>query len=235
MILLTGASQGIGLACARELLARTDSRVVVTGRDGGRLTKAREGLPGEHRARFEGRVADQAREDDVAALSAWVAESPEPLEGAILGVAANPLHTDGPSRIHALGAATIAATIRTNCAHTLLLTAALLERMRRQRHGTLIWIGSLAAHRGLPGGGLYAATKSFLIGLAQTARQEYGGRGVRVHLVHPGPVRTPRIGALSEGFTQRHGIAVAEADVVARRMIDLFLSGDGGPVEVDLC
>lgn len=129
---------------------------------------------------------------------------------------------------------TIDATIRTNCTHVLRLSAALLGRFRRQRSGVLIWIGSQAARVGLPGGALYGATKAFLSGLAVSAHHEYAGRGVRVHLLHPGLVRTPRTAAVADGFAARHGLVVAEAADVARQVVDVFLAGDAASVEMDL-
>ena len=48
-----------------------------------------------------------------------------PLEGAILTVGVNPLYREGPRRLHSLDAATIDATIRTNCTHALRMSAAL--------------------------------------------------------------------------------------------------------------
>lgn len=234
MILVTGASQGIGLACARMLLERTNAPVLITGRGEAKLRAARAGLPAPHQERLRTLVCDQGVFEDVEALCDRLAATDEPLEGAILAVGVNPSYDEGPRRIHALSTATIEATVRTNCSHTVLLTTAVLARFHRQRAGVLVWIGSQAAAAGPPGSGLYCATKSFLSGLARAAHNEYASRGVRVHLAHPGLVRTPRTAAVAEEFSARHGVAVAEPDEVARRIVTVFLCGDAGEVEVDL-
>jgi short-subunit dehydrogenase len=117
----------------------------------------------------------------------------------------------------------------------MLLTAALLDRFRCQRVGVLVWIGSQAQSVGLPGAALYCATKSFLSGLARAAHREYATRGVRVHVAHPGIVRTPRTAAVADAFARRHGLRVAEASHVARQVVDLVLDGDPAAVEVNLC
>jgi NAD(P)-dependent dehydrogenase (short-subunit alcohol dehydrogenase family) len=168
------------------------------------------------------------------ALATFLSRMEQPLEGAILCVGANPMYTEGPRHIHSLSAPTIEATIRTNCTHTFLLTTAILQRLRRQGGGVLIWIGSLAQKIGLPGAGLYCATKAFLTGLARTARHEYAGRGVRVHLVHPALVRTPRTSAVIDRFAVAHGLKVAEASEVAREIVDRFLAGEPADLEVEL-
>ena len=80
-------------------------------------------------------MCDQGVYEDVEALCERLAAADEPLEGAILAVGVNPSYDEGPRRIHALKAATIEATVRTNCSHTVLLTTAVLARCHRQRAG----------------------------------------------------------------------------------------------------
>ncbi len=234
MILVTGASEGIGLECARALLERTDTAVLVTGRDAEKLERAREGLPERQRERFRTHVCDQGDARAVGELIELLTPPSAVLEGAILTVGVNPIYSDRPRRLHALDAATIENTIRTNCTHTVRIAAAVLGRVRRQRAGTLIWIGSRAARTGMPGAALYGATKSFLSGLAVAAHREYARGGVRVHLLHPGVVRTPRTRAVADAFAAKHDMVVAESADVARRVVDVFLAGDAAVVEMDV-
>lgn len=234
MIVITGASQGIGYACAKALLERSTAPVLLTGRCPEKLRAARESLPARQRERVSTRVCDQG---DAGAVDRLIAELAAPemvLEGAILTVGVNPRYREGLHRLHALDASTIDATIRTNCTHALRMSAALLGRFRQQRGGVLIWIGSQGARAGLPGAALYGATKAFLSGLAVAARREYAGRGVRVHLLHPGLVRTPRTAGIADEFAAQHGLEVAEAADVAERVVDVFLAGDPADVEVNL-
>ncbi len=234
VIVITGASEGIGYECAKALLERTAAPVLLTGRCPEKLQRAREALPAQQRERVRTRDCDQGDPGAVDELIADLAAPELPLEGAILTVGVNPLYAEGPHRLHTLDASTIEATIRTNCTHTLRITAALLGRFRRQRGGVLIWIGSRVARVGVPGAALYGATKAFLSGLAVAAHREYAGRGVRVHLLNPGIVRTPRTIAVADDLAAKHGLAVAEAADVARRVVDVFLAGDAAAVEMDV-
>ena len=234
MILITGASQGIGYECAKALLARTTGRVMITGRSDVRLEEARAAVPSADRDRLLLQVSDQSSAEDVAALGTLLGDPATPLEGAILAVGQNPMYTEGPERLHAVDPAIADAVIRTNCTHTLRLTSAILKRFRRQKTGVLIWIGSRAYKVGLPGAALYCATKAFLSGLARTADHEYAACGVRVHLLNPGLVRTPRTVGVIDRFAARHGLVVEDAAEVAARIVSVFLSPGLEPVEVDL-
>ena len=234
MILLTGASQGIGYECAKSLLARTDARVMITGRSVVGLERARAGTPDAQRDRLLLQVCDQSRPEDVEALGALLGDPGTQFEGAILGVGLNPMYTEGPQRLHAVDPAIADAVIRTNCTHAFRLTGTILERFRRQRSGVLIWIGSQAYQVGLPGAALYCATKAFLSGLAHTAHLEYSESGVRVHLLNPGLVRTPRNSKVIERFAARHGRVVQDAGEVAARIVSIYLGLVREPVEGDL-
>jgi len=233
MILITGASQGIGFECARTLLSRTGATVMITARSQAGLERAQAAVPARDRDRLLTRICDQDDRAGVESLVRAVMDAPS-LDGAILNVGVNPAWTQGHRRIHTLDAGTIEAAIRTNCTHTLLLTAAVLDRLRVQRSGVLIWIGSQSSRGGLPGAALYCATKSFLSGLARAAHHEYAGRNVRVHLLHPGVVRTPRTAAVADRFAQTHQLCVHEPEDVAGRIVTRFLRSEASCVEVDI-
>jgi short-subunit dehydrogenase len=234
MILITGASQGIGYASACLLLERTQLEVLITGRCESRLRAARENVPESFRRRLQIRSSDQACRADIDSLCAFVADPATPIDGAILTVGANPVYTEGPRRLHSLDPATIETTVQTNCTHTLLLTTAILDRLRKQNGGVLIWVGSQAQKIGMRGAGLYCATKSFLSGLAASAHNEYAGRGVRVHLVNPGLVRTPRTAAVADRFAAVNNLSISEAADVAGRIVDLFFCRNSPDVEISL-
>lgn len=234
MILITGASQGIGYACAKALLARTDAKVLITGRDAPRLAAAREGVPPSQRERLFTRVCDQGCHGDVHRLGTFIASREAELEGAILNVGINPAFREGPRRLHTVSAATIEDAVRTNCTHLLLLTGAILGTLWARRAGTVLWIGSRAPVVGMRGAAVYCASKAFLAGLARSTHNEYASRGVRVQLLHPSLVRTPRTAATVDRFAAAHGQPVHSADDVAASIVEHYLCPSGDAVEVNL-
>lgn len=233
MILITGASEGIGFACARALLQSTGSTVLITGRSTEKLDRARDRLPDWVRQRVVTMASDQRSRADVEDLMGRLREAD--IEGALLTVGVNPLYACGPRRLHAVSADIIESTIRTNCTHTVLITAWLLQRFRRRGGGVLVWVGSQAQAVGMPGAAIYCATKSFLSGLARATANEYAHFGIRVHLAHPGLVRTPRTEAIADRFAGLHGLSVADVDQVGGKIADLIIAGDPDTLEVDVC
>ncbi len=67
---------------------------------------------------------------------------------------------------------------------------AFLPILKRQGHGTLIFIGSEAALRGSRKGSIYCASKFAVRGLAQALRDECSKSGVSVSIINPGMVKT---------------------------------------------
>ena len=75
-------------------------------------------------------------------------------------------------------------------AHALLMRY-VLPKLKLQKHGDVIFIGSEAALDGGKNGAMYCASKFALRGLALSLREECSKSGVRISLINPGMVKTP--------------------------------------------
>jgi NAD(P)-dependent dehydrogenase (short-subunit alcohol dehydrogenase family) len=64
--------------------------------------------------------------------------------------------------------------------------------------GAIVFVSSASAELGLPGQVAYTAAKAGIVGMARTLAAEWGGRGVRVNVVMPGMIGTPKVRALPE-------------------------------------
>ena len=214
-VLVTGASSGIGLACAQAFLAAGDT-VVAHYRSGGAVVERLAVT------RTEGKVIPVAC--DLAAEQGCIDLMRTAGRVDVLVHSAG-IWNDGP--IRSLTRDTLEQMFRTNTfsAYYLAREAALV-----MARGSMVFIGSTAGQRGEPGHSHYAGSKAALWGLVQSLAQELAP-AIRVNLVSPGWVRTPMAEATFavEGRLERIVSAiplrrVAEADDVASAV--LFLADD---------
>ncbi len=77
-----------------------------------------------------------------------------------------------------------------------------LKHMMEAKSGKIINVASVAAVKGVVGGGNYAAAKAGLIGLSKTAAREYGRFNINVNVMCPGATKTYNVEKLSEKIQQ---------------------------------
>lgn len=182
--LVTGASQGIGLACARALVA-DGANVLIMGRRADALEAARNGLREDYpEVRIEMFAGDAVNEDDVKAALAFASTMGGRLE-ILVSVVGNP--TFMPILMRDL--AGVREEIDTN-----FLTGYLMVRHGAPllpRGGSIICISSAAVTQ--PGWGLavYSAAKAALERFVKAAALELGKAGVRVNALRPGATLSP--------------------------------------------
>lgn len=91
-----------------------------------------------------------------------------------------------------------------------------LPGMIERRQGTVINIASLAAFQGVPGMGLYSATKSFVVTLTEAIGEETRGSGVRVFAVCPGFIDNDHFYSRAGHDRQQIIVPISGPDVVIR-------------------
>lgn len=173
-VVVTGASSGIGLACAQRFLAAGD-RVVAQYRT--RRAPVAE-LAARHPGRLVAVQADLATEEGCIALVAAA------------GVPDVVVHSAGiwnDGAIRSLTREALEEMFRTNTFSAYYLSR---EAARVMPAGNLVFVGSTAGERGEPGHSHYAGSKAALWGLVQSLAQELAP-SIRVNLVSPGWVATP--------------------------------------------
>ncbi len=174
-VAVTGASSGIGLACARAFLAAGDAVVAHcrTGRTA--VEELRREFGPERVAPV---AADLSREEGCVAL----VRAAGPLDVLVHSAG---IWNDGA--IRTLTAENLEKMFRTNTFSAYFLAR---EAARSMNHGSMVFIGSTAGERGEPGHCHYAGSTAALWGLVQSLAQELAPE-IRVNLVSPGWVRTP--------------------------------------------
>ncbi len=219
VVLVTGGSRGIGLACARRLQAAGE-RVAVTYStsappeegDGPPLLALR---------------CDVRRSGDVDAAFATLEETLGPAE---VVVAAAGITDDG--LLLKMSEERFSGVLETNLTGTFRVAKRALAPMLRARRGRIILISSVVAYLGNAGQTNYAASKAGMIGFARSLAREVAGRGVTVNVVTPGLVDTAMLAALDE--SQRGALLgrvplgrLAEPDDVAAAVEFLASPGAG--------
>ena len=179
--LVTGGTAGIGLACAR-LLAREGASVIVSGRDAERGKAAAAGIDGS--VRFV-----QADLADIESVKSLVAQAGD-VDILVNNAASFPAALTVDQEVTAFEK-----TFDTNVRGTYFLAAGLVPGMLRRRHGSIINVTSMVASKGVPGAGVYSASKAAVESLTRTWAAEFGSHGVRVNSVAPGPTKTEGVEA----------------------------------------
>jgi 3-hydroxy acid dehydrogenase / malonic semialdehyde reductase len=179
--LVTGASAGIGEACA-TVLAQAGARLVLAGRRRDRLEALAAKLPTpSHVIELDVRARGEV-EAALSALPAPFGEVDILINNAGLGLGMEPAHAASLDDWDTM--------IDTNCKGLIYVTRALLPGMVQRNRGHVVNLGSVAATYPYPGGNVYGATKAFVHQFSQNLKADLVGTRVRVTDVQPGMVET---------------------------------------------
>ncbi len=183
-ILVTGATSGIGEACAR-LFAQHGARVLICGRRADRLAQVHATLLASG-AEAHWFALDVRNQRDVAAAIAALPEAWQTIDvlvnNAGLSRGLDPVQDGNLQDWEEM--------IDTNLKGLLYVSRAVLPSMVARGSGHVINIGSIAGHEVYPKGNVYCATKHAVAALTKGMQLDLLGTGVRVTTVDPGMVET---------------------------------------------
>lgn len=181
IVLVTGGSKGIGLACARRLADRGD-RVAVTYHS----SPPPEGLFGVRCDVTDGAQVDAAfgavEEHFGGTVEVLVSNAGVTKDGLLLRMSEDDFTT----------------VLDANLTAAYRVTKRAAKGMLKARTGRIILMSSVVGLLGQAGQSNYAASKAGLVGLARSLARELGSRSITVNVVAPGPVATDMTAALSD-------------------------------------
>ncbi|HUF24609.1 MAG TPA: SDR family oxidoreductase [Vicinamibacterales bacterium] len=197
VVAITGASAGIGLACAARF-AGEGASVALSARRGEKIAALAEELTAAG-ARAIAVPGDVTNDADVQALVDRAVETFGRLDVMVANAGAGyhgTLEDTPPDVARRL--------MDVNFIGTYLAARAAMRVFTRQGSGHLIVISSIVGRRGIAGSAVYGATKAAQLGFAESLRTEYLGTGIDVTVVFPVATETEFHSAMRRDY----GVAV---------------------------
>lgn len=176
VVLITGASSGVGQSTAR-LLSQRGYQVFGTSRN----PAAAEHIPGVEMLPLDVRADDSVR----ACLDAVTQMAGR------LDILVNNAGYELAGALEEISVDEAKAQFETNFFGIVRMVRAVLPMMRRQTHGQIITISSLSGISPIPFMGIYSASKFAVEGYTEALRHELRPFGIRVSLIEPGFLHTP--------------------------------------------
>ena len=220
VVVVTGASSGIGAELARSL-ARLGHDLVLVARRADRLEELAEELRAEHDRAVLVHAADLTTRAARDGLIGAIADA-----GLTIAGLCNNAGYGLAGRAWSLDLDDDRGQIELNVTALHDLTLLVLPGMVERGAGAVLNVASVAAFQPLPGMATYAATKAFVQAFSEALHSELGGTGVSVTTLYPGPVPTEfgdRAGVQPD--EELPGFLVVQATDVARQAVDAMVAG----------
>jgi NADP-dependent 3-hydroxy acid dehydrogenase YdfG len=185
IVCITGASSGIGAACA-DVFAALGCKLILVARRWARLEQIAKRLSSEQDVSIFTGELDVRKQAEVEVFFDTL-----PLEWKPIDIIVNNAGLSrGLAKLHEGSIQDWEEMIDTNVKGLLYVTRAVLPDMVSRNSGHVINIGSIAGHQTYPGGNVYSASKFAVTGITRSLRMDLLGTEIRVSTVDPGLVET---------------------------------------------
>lgn len=185
IILITGASSGIGEACAR-LLAENGAKLILCARRKERLDKLTQELEESFGTQSLGLQLDVCKKDEVESVLSSLPEDWKAIDVLInnagLALSSDPIQIGSFENWDRM--------IDTNVKGLLYVSRSVIPGMLHRNQGHVINIGSIAGQECYPAGNVYCASKHAVRAISKSMRLDLLGSQIRVTEIAPGAVET---------------------------------------------
>jgi 3-oxoacyl-[acyl-carrier protein] reductase len=201
-ILITGASRGLGLGIARNLVAAGYCVIAVARKPDKELTAAIAEAKRGKRGALHFISFDLGKVEDIPNFVKSVRDEFGPLFGLVNNAA---LGLDGV--LATMHNSQIEELVRVNTLSPIVLSKYVVRSMMSERAGRIVNVASIIGFTGYSGLSVYAATKASMLGFTRSLAREVGRLGITVNAVAPGFLDTD----------MTHGLAGEQRQQVTRR------------------
>ena len=210
IIVITGASQGIGRALAEAFSKEKKSQIVLVSRNKDKLDEVAS-LCNKNGAETLVLPCDVTQMSDVAVMGEEVKS-----QWGVPDVLINNAGLFQPGSLLDMEASSFQQQVDVNLSSAFFVTKAFLADMVQKGSGSIFYMASVASIRAYAGGAAYCAAKHGLLGLARCVREETKDHGIRVTALLPGATFTPSwegVDLPEERFMPASDIAQAVLDI----------------------
>ncbi len=221
IVLITGATSGIGYEMAQQLAAK-EFDLVLVARRADKLENMKSSLEQQHGIQIKIFAKDLSLPQQVVDLYEEVKANNLQVtmlvNNAGVGVYGEFINTDLQAEL---------SMIELNVASVVTLSKLFVQDMIVRKRGRIMNIASLLSFLPFPYYSVYSATKAFVLAFSETLAAELEGSGVQVVTLCPGPVDTPfNTDAMWKTNAYKANKPV-DASVVAKEGVELLLWGKG--------
>ena len=197
-VLITGASAGIGEACA-HLFAKENYRIIITARRKEKLEEVRKSLVSEYNAEVLCLNFDVQNKQEVDKALKSLPNDWNTIDVLInnagLSLGLEPFFDGDTNDWETM--------IDTNVKGLLYVSKNIANKMIAQKFGHIVNIGSIAGKESYPNGNVYCSTKAAVDSLTKSMRMDLLPQGIKVTAIHPGAVETEFSIVRFQGDVQR--------------------------------
>ncbi|MGA5692660.1 SDR family oxidoreductase [Cytobacillus pseudoceanisediminis] len=191
VVIITGASSGIGEATAKELAAK-GAKLVLAARREDRLQKLQQEIQKDGGQAIY-KVTDVASHEQMEELGAYVLEEFGKIDVMVNNAGVMPL-----SPLSQLKVKEWDTMIDVNIKGVLYGMAAVLPFMRARKEGHIINVSSIAGHLVFPASAVYSGTKFAVRAITEGLRLEEHANNIRTTLISPGTIATELLDSISD-------------------------------------
>lgn len=202
-IVITGGSQGIGLATAQAFAQMPDTTICLIARNAEKLSAAKATFTDP--ARVDTYCCDLTDSKATAQTCQQLLEAHQTID-----VLINNAGAFEPGDLFSTDLAQFNRQLDVNLQSAFQVSQMLAENMVKNKSGYIFYISSVAALGPYPRGLAYSVAKHAMMGLAHGVRDELKTHGVRVSCVYPGATLTPTWGDISAMGLQEERLMRAE-------------------------